>query len=116
MSRLQHKRGRPSNYRKSLQDNIGWEKVKYNVRNRDNHRCVCCGREYGFEVHHITYFVNGKSIVGKELDYLEWLALVCEQCHGMIHSNVLHPLNPRNKEKINVIKYKACNYLTSSGR
>lgn len=59
-----------------------------------------------------TQFANSKAFARwSEARKIEgWIK------HGMIHSNVLHPLNPRNKEKINVIKYKACNYLTSSGR
>lgn len=106
MSRLAHRRGRPSNYRKSLQKNETWEEVRYLVRNRDGHACVCCGKNYGFEVHHISYFVGGTTILGEELKHLEWLALVCEGCHQRIHSDQNHLLNPGNKNKVNIHDYK----------
>lgn len=106
MSRLAHKRGRPSNYRKSLQNDSQWEEVKFKVRCRDGHACVCCGKNHGFEVHHVAYSVDGNPIRGKELEFLEWLALVCEGCHQAIHRNPGHPLNPKNNFKININEYK----------
>lgn len=105
MGRLQHKRGRPSNYRLQLKGEY-WEEVKRKVRIRDGHRCVCCGKQTGFEVHHITYYVNGKTIVGNELEHLEWLALTCEDCHDEIHQDHDHHLNPRNKNKVNIERWK----------
>lgn len=106
MSRLAHQRGRPSDYRKSLQNDCNWEEVKYRIRCRDGHVCVCCGKNYGLEVHHIAYYVNGISIRGKELEHLEWLALVCEECHSFIHHTGDHPLNPKNKVKVNINDYR----------
>ena len=107
MSRLAHKRGRPSNYRKSLKGNEYWEEVKRRVRIRDGHKCVCCGELIGLETHHITYYVNGESILGKELDHLEWMALTCEDCHeNKIHRFINHPLNPKNPKKLNINQWK----------
>lgn len=102
MARLQHKRGRPSNYRKSLINNPYWEEVKRRVRVRDGHHCVICYELLNLEVHHIAYQVDGESIIGKEQDHLEWLCLVCEKCHTEIHKNFRNKLNPNNKYKINI--------------
>lgn len=96
MARLKHKRGRPSKYRKSLQHNEGWPIVKRKVRIRDNFQCVLCPSKIRLETHHLTYTVGGVSIVGKELQHLEALVTVCEDCHSEIHRNNNHPMNPRN--------------------
>ena len=96
MARLKHKRGRPSNYRKSLQQNPDWEKVKRKTRIRDGFQCVLCPSKIRLEAHHTTYKVDGESIVGKELEHLEVVVTVCEKCHQEIHSNPKHELNPRN--------------------
>lgn len=85
MSRLQHKKGRPSNYRRSLKNNAYWDKVKRAVRIRDNHKCRHCGKTYQLEIHHIKYYVNGKSIVGNELNHLDCLVTLCENCHQKEH-------------------------------
>lgn len=95
-SRLKHKRGRPSNYRKKLQKNKDWLKVKRKVRIRDNFQCVQCESKINLETHHLSYTKNGVSIVGKELEYLECLITVCETCHEEIHRNKKNPLNPIN--------------------
>ncbi|MBX9187409.1 MULTISPECIES: HNH endonuclease [Bacteroides] len=85
MGRLQHKRGRPSNYRKLLSHNPYWEEVKREVRIRDGHCCQQCGKTYCLEIHHKTYRVNGVSIVGRELDFLDCLVTLCEDCHARVH-------------------------------
>lgn len=85
MSRLKSRRGRPSRYRKSLKDNPYWEEVKRRVRLRDGHRCRMCGKNYNLEIHHCTYQINGISIVGKELEHLECLVTLCEDCHQKVH-------------------------------
>jgi len=105
VSRLAHKRGRPSNYRKQLKGDY-WEEVKRQVRVRDGHKCVCCYELIGLETHHITYYMDGISIVGKELDHLEWMALVCEECHTKIHRFINHKLNPKNPHKLNINQWK----------
>lgn len=106
MGRLQHKRGRPSKYRKSLKDNPYWDTVKRKVRIRDNFKCICCGATIKLETHHITYKVNGRSITGKELEHLEWMATLCEKHHQEAHSKPDHPLNPSNKNKLNCDQFK----------
>lgn len=87
MGRLSNKKGRPSRYRKSLKNNDYWNTVKREVRLRDNHRCQICGRDYNLEIHHKVYSVNGVSILGKELDYLNCLTTLCEECHENIHKD-----------------------------
>lgn len=104
MGRLKHKRGRPSNYRKSLQKNPYWEKVKRKVRIRDKFQCIVCSKKIGLETHHITYYAHGKSIVGNELQHLEWLVTLCEKHHTEAHKSE-HPLNPKNKNKLNRNQY-----------
>ncbi|MEG0725980.1 MAG: HNH endonuclease, partial [Mucinivorans sp.] len=66
--------------------NSYWEEVKRAIRMRDNYRCTVCGREGGYEVHHLTYYVNKQSIVGHELDHLECLTLLCRNCHAKAHN------------------------------
>ncbi len=103
MSRLQHKKGRPTNYRKSLKANPYWDEVKAKIRLRDNFKCIECNSIIRLETHHISYYVNGKSILGSELDHLCWLVTLCENCHQNVHNNLNHRFNPnnKNKEKIN---------------
>ena len=96
MGRLKHKRGRPTNYRKTLQDNPYWEKVKRKTRIRDNFQCVICPSKIRLESHHTTYKKNRESILGKELEHLECVVTVCETCHSEIHANSNHELNPKN--------------------
>lgn len=102
MSRLRHKKGRPTNYRKSLKSNPYWEQVKSVIRFRDNFKCQECSSIIRLETHHITYYVNGKSIVGFELEHLCWLVTLCEDCHEKVHKNVNHRFNPKNINKVKV--------------
>lgn len=86
MSRLQHKIGRPTKYRASIKSNPYWDEVKRQIRLRDKHKCRDCGQDYNLEVHHITYKKNGVSIVGRELDNLDCLVLLCSECHQKVHN------------------------------
>lgn len=98
MGRLQYKVGRPSNYRKKLKSD-DWTVIKKKVRLRDDFKCRCCGSMIRLETHHITYYVNGQSIVGNETEHLNWLITVCEDCHQRIHSDIRHKYNPKNPFK-----------------
>ena len=84
MSRLEHKRGRKSNYVKSL-NNDYWKEVCQTVRIRDKHKCQRCGKAYPLEVHHNTYTVKGVSIRGNEKLHLDCLTLLCSFCHQLEH-------------------------------
>ncbi len=99
MGRLQHKMGRPSNYRKGLQSNPYWDEVRAKIKIRDNFKCKICSSTIRLETHHITYYVNGISILGKELEHLKWLVTICETCHEKVHKNLDHIWNPKNKNK-----------------
>lgn len=74
MSRLQHKRGRKSNYARSL-NNPYWEKVARNVRLRDGHKCRICGARYPLEVHHKRYKVMVFQLLERNLSTLIALSL-----------------------------------------
>lgn len=93
MTRLAHKKGRPSKYRKSLKNNPYWEEVKRKVRIRDGHRCQMCGKSYSLEIHHKQYKVDGVSIVGNELSHLDCLITLCEDCHSKIHNKPVNYLS-----------------------
>ena len=87
MTRLQHKRGRPSDYRLKLRS-PEWESVARHVRTRDGHRCRLCGSRVNLEVHHLTYRdERGHSIVGREADHLDKLITLCSRCHERQHQN-----------------------------
>lgn len=98
MSRLKHKRGRKSNYLKSLNTDYHRE-VRRKVLIRDNFKCKICESTLFLELHHISYYVNSENIVGKELQYLEWLVILCAECHQLVHDNIRHQYNPKNKNK-----------------
>ena len=98
MSRLKHKRGRKSNYSKSL-NNEYWKDVVLLVRARDR-KCKICGSMLYLETHHLTYFApDGSKIFGKEKTCLERLILLCGDCHSKVHKNKKHKMNPKNFNK-----------------
>lgn len=106
MGRLNHKRGRPSNYRKFLKDNPYWKKVRRKVLIRDGFSCVICGAKTKLEVHHTSYKINGVTIVGNELQHLDWIVLLCEEHHNDQHMVPNEPFNPKNPNKLMVSEYK----------
>jgi 5-methylcytosine-specific restriction endonuclease McrA len=85
VSRLQHKKGRKSNYALSLNSEY-WNEVKSIIRARDR-KCVKCGSILYLEVHHIRYYVNCVSIIGNEKKHLNELILLCSKCHELEHKN-----------------------------
>ncbi len=97
MSRLSHKRGRKSKYTHSLNDEY-WKEVRMRVIARDR-ACKICGSILYLEVHHLTYFANGKSIRGHELEHLDKLLLLCGKCHDKVHKDIKHKYNPKNYNK-----------------
>jgi 5-methylcytosine-specific restriction endonuclease McrA len=103
MARLNHKRGRKSNYVKSL-DNDYHKEVRRRVFIRDGFKCRRCGKKIFLESHHIAYYVDGVSIVGHELeeDNLKWVVTACSECHPAIHKNVNDRWNPKNRFKEHV--------------
>lgn len=63
---------------KRLVNNPDWEEAKRKIRIRDGHKCQMCGKDFNLEIHHKTYRVNGKSIVGHELEHLDCLVVINE--------------------------------------
>jgi len=95
MSRLQRKRGRKSNYVHALNKNEDWIEVKRLVLIRDRNCRICSSKLY-LETHHLTYYADGKSIVGKEINHLDKMLLLCAKCHKLVHKDKKHPMNPKN--------------------
>ena len=85
MSRLQHKKGRKSNYVKRLVNNPDWEEAKRKFLIIYLHKFQMGGKDFGLGIHHKTYRVNGKSIVGHELEHLDCLVTLCGDCHSKVH-------------------------------
>lgn len=101
MPRLKHKPGRKSNYALSL-NNEHHREVKRRALVRDRHcRYEGCNSILYLELHHITYKLNGESIIGKELenDNLKWTVTLCSKHHEAVHRNLNHKWNPKNFNK-----------------
>jgi len=98
MSRLKHKKGRKSNYVKSLNNDYDRE-VRRRVLIRDDFKCKLCGSASFLEKHHITYYIDNKSIVGCELEFLYALVMLCSTCHQVVHNDKGHMYNPNNYNK-----------------
>lgn len=84
MPRLTNRKGRKSSYLRKL-CSPEWQSVARRVRMRDGHRCKLCGSKVNLEVHHLTYYVNGRSIVGHEAEHLDKLITLCGNCHAAQH-------------------------------
>ncbi len=98
-------------YKKHLESEY-WQDVKRSIKLRANFTCENkgCGKQKNLAVHHISYIIFGFSIVGSENNYLEWLILLCEDCHHKVHKDKSHPLHPKNPFRINIFKYKELKY------
>ena len=59
MTRLQHKKGRKSNYVKSLNNENHFE-VRRKALLRDGFHCKLCDKRISLELHHIDYKYLGK--------------------------------------------------------
>lgn len=79
MARLQHRKGRKSNYVKSLNTDYHRE-VRRRALIRDGFQCVDCNTKLNLELHHISYAHRGC-----ELDYMEDVVILCEKCHQKRH-------------------------------
>lgn len=97
MARLKHKRGRKSNYVKYL-DNPNHKEVRERCLLRDNFTCRFdgCSAKIRLETHHISYHVLGKEL---EDGNLIWCVTLCEKHHDIVHKDVNHIWNPKNKQK-----------------
>ena len=63
-----------------------WFQCRELVLQRDNYSCKKCGATGPVLMcHHKAYRVNGESIVGKELRFLDLLETLCGVCHYAEH-------------------------------
>lgn len=93
MSRLKHKRGRKSNYSKSL-NNENHREVRRRALLREDFHCKVCEKRIRLELHHIDY-----KYLGKELQNMKWVVLLCEDHHQEVHNDLRHKWNPKNFNK-----------------
>lgn len=97
MARLNHKKGRKSNYLKSLNTTYH-RQARENCLFRDKFICQYegCTKKHGLEFHHINY-----SILRKELEdnNLRWCVMLCEEHHQKVHKDLLNKWNPKNNNK-----------------
>ncbi len=70
---------RRSYYRNVYLKSDAWDRKRYLVLNRDNWKCVSCGK-LATQVHHKRY---AKRNIGKEP--ITWLVSVCKPCHDRRH-------------------------------
>ena len=94
MSRLQHKRGRKSNYAKSITNNTSHSEARVKALLRENFHCKLCEKRIGLELHHINY-----NFLGKELQNMEWVVILCSEHHQSVHNSPAHKWNPKNFNK-----------------
>lgn len=57
-----------------------WAEVRRQKLEEANYQCASCGRTERLQVHHTTY-----DIIGEELENLEFLDVLCEDCHKRLH-------------------------------
>jgi 5-methylcytosine-specific restriction endonuclease McrA len=93
VSRLQHKRGRKSNYSKSL-NNPNHKEVRRRALLREGFKCKVCPAKIRLELHHIDY-----NFLGKELDNMNWVVILCDKHHQEAHNDINHIWNPKNFNK-----------------
>lgn len=93
MARLNNKRGRKSNYLKSL-NNDYHRSVRERALLRDGFRCKLCDQRHRLELHHISY-----EHQGNELEHMETVVILCETHHQEAHNDPNHVFNPKNPRK-----------------
>lgn len=99
MGRLRHKRGRKSNYLKSL-NNDNHREAREKCLFRDDFKCRFpgCNEKIRLEFHHIDYKVLRNEMEGSNL---QWCVMLCEDHHTAVHKNLQDPWNPKNFKKVN---------------
>lgn len=70
-------------YKEQLKD-PRWLMRRREIKERDNHRCMLCGTDYGMlNVHHLLYRNGCKAWEYRDTE----LATLCEECHKWVHVN-----------------------------
>ena len=68
-------------YKNYLKSNH-WKEMKATIYARGHRKCAICGREYGLNVHHMTYKRLNKE---KFIDLL----VLCTVCHKKYHDGII---------------------------
>lgn len=82
MSKLK-KPGRKSKYLKLLSKSGYWQEVRQRALVRADFHCQYpdCTEILGLECHHEVYYVDGKSIIGRELEFMQHMKILCAKHH-----------------------------------
>lgn len=68
-------------YKKYLKSNH-WKGIKSEIYAKGHRRCAVCGRDYGLNVHHITYErINNERFID--------LMVLCSSCHKKYHEGII---------------------------
>ena len=83
-----------NNYMDMLND-PKWKIKRFEILERDNHKCKKCGSKKKLQVHHIYYSAKFKA----PWEYPnECLITLCEHCHKVSHG-LAKPKNKKNKRR-----------------
>ncbi len=96
ISDIQYKRGRKSNYLKSL-NNENHREVRNRALIREDFHCKLCEKRIRLELHHIDY-----EFLGKELENMQWVVILCEDHHQYVHNTPGHKWNPYNFKRTDI--------------
>lgn len=64
-----------------------WSQKRLKILNRDNHKCVYCGKTYSLQVHHKYYskYPNGLRVYPWNYPD-DALITLCDECHKKVHN------------------------------
>lgn len=64
-----------------------WSNKRLKILNRDNHKCVYCGKTYNLQVHHKYYskYPNGLRVYPWNYPD-DALITLCDECHKKVHN------------------------------
>ena len=71
-----------------------WERLRQQVKDRDDHRCQRCGGAGRLEIHHVIELVHGGT------NDLDNLSALCRLCHIDKH----RPERPNNDEWMALVR------------
>lgn len=64
-----------------------WREKRQKILNRDNNKCVYCGKTHNLQVHHKYYskYPNGFRVYPWNYPY-DALITLCDECHKKVHN------------------------------